>query len=262
MSKQRRRAFGMDSAEGKKDAGFSRDTSTDGQARSMVRAALKGALATVHKVSGHPYASLVLTASDQDGTPIFLISGLAVHTQNLEADARASLLIDATGTATDTMEGARVTLIGKAQPTDSPTARARFLARHPAAEGYADFPDFAFYALSIESAHFIGGFGKIVDLPAGDLLISLEGVEDLMAAEPGIVAHMNSDHADAVKLYATKLLGAEPGAWRMTGIDPDGCDLVLGSRGLRLPFETRITDATAARKELVRLVGVARESGG
>lgn len=224
----------------------------------MVRAALKGALATVHKASAHPYASLVLTATDQDGTPVFLISRLAVHTQNLEADSRASLLIDATGTAEDPMEGARVTLIGRAQPTAGATARARFLARHPSAQGYADFPDFGFYALQVEGAHFIGGFGKIVDLSADDLRVSLEGAEELGSAEPGIVSHMNADHADALELYATKLLGAEAGAWRMTGIDPEGCDLVLGSRGLRLPFATRITDATAARKELVRLVGVAR----
>ncbi len=114
----------------------------------MVRAALKGALATVHKVSGHPYASLVLTATDVEGAPILLISKLAVHTQNLGADPRASLLVDATGTEADPMEGARVTLIGALQPTDSPTARARYLARHPSAAGYADFPDFGFFKLS------------------------------------------------------------------------------------------------------------------
>jgi putative heme iron utilization protein len=252
----------MGSAEHRKDGSFSQVRDTAAGARGLVRAALKGALSTVHKASGHPYASLVLTATDGDGTPILLISKLALHTQNLAADARASLLIDATGTEADPqkdpMEGARLTLIGEARPTQSATARARFLARHPAAAGYADFPDFAFYALRPESAHYIGGFGKIVDLPAADLIVSLEGAEGLAGAEPGIVSHMNTDHADAIELYATKLLGAAPGAWRMTGIDPEGCDLVLGARGLRLPFETRIIDATAARKELVRLVGVAR----
>lgn len=248
----------MGAADSGKDRAFSAVKETAEQARSMVRAALKGALATVHKVSGHPYASLVLTATDADGTPVLLISKLAVHTQNLDADQRASLLVDATGTAGDPMEGARVTLIGRMRPTDSATARARFLARHPAAAGYADFPDFGFFALEVESAHFIGGFGKIVDLAAGDLPISLEGAEGLVEAEPGIVSHMNADHADANELYATKLLGAEPGAWRMTGIDPEGCDLVLGSKALRLTFDARISDATAARKELVRLVGVAR----
>jgi heme oxygenase (biliverdin-IX-beta and delta-forming) len=249
----------MGSAERGKDGSFSQVKETAAIARGMVRAALKGALATVHKVSGHPYASLVLTATDVDGAPILLISKLALHTQNIAADPRASLLIDATGTEASPMEGARVTLIGEMRSTDSATARLRFLARHPSAAGYADFPDFGFFALDVQGAHYIGGFGKIVDLPREDLLLSLKDAEDLAAAEPGIVSHMNSDHADAVELYATKLLGAAPGAWLMTGIDPEGCDLVLGSRGLRLTFETPITDATAARKELVRLVSVARE---
>jgi len=251
----------MGSDERSKDGAFSQVKETAGAARAMVRAALKGALATVHKVSGHPYASLVLTATDADGAPILLISKLAVHTQNLSADPRASLLIDATGTEADPMEGARVTLIGEVRPATSPIARARFLARHPSAAGYADFSDFGFFKLQPESAHYIGGFGKIVDLPAGDLLLSLEGAGALLEAEPGIVSHMNADHADALELYATKLLGAGPGPWRMTGIDPEGCDLVLGSRGLRLPFGSRITDAASARHELVRLVGVARASG-
>ena len=255
----------MGSEERSKDGAFSQVKETAGAARAMVRAALKGALATVHKVSGHPYASLVLAATDADGAPILLISKLAVHTQNLSADPRASLLIDATGTEADPqkdpMEGARVTLIGEVRPIDSTSARARFLARHPSAAGYADFSDFGFFTLRPESAHYIGGFGKIVDLPAGDLLLSLEGAGALLEAEPGIVSHMNADHADALELYATKLLGAGPGPWRMTGIDPEGCDLVLGSRGLRLPFGSRITDAASARHELVRLVGVARGAG-
>jgi putative heme iron utilization protein len=253
----------MGSEERGKDRAFSPVKETAGIARGMVRAALKGALATVHKASGHPYASLVLTATDADGTPILLISKLALHTQNLAADPRASLLIDATGTEASPMEGARVTLIGEVRPSESATARARFLARHPEAAGYADFPDFGFFALRPESAHYIGGFGKIIDITADDLLLSLKDAEDLLASEGDIVSHMNADHADAVELYATKLLGAAPGdagsgPWRMTGIDPEGCDLVAGARGLRLAFETRITDATQARQELVRLVGIAR----
>jgi heme iron utilization protein len=241
-----------------KRAVFSQVKETAAEARSLLRAVLKGSLATLRKVSGHPYASLVLTATDSDGTPLFLISRLALHTQNLSADSRASLLIDGTGTEADPMAGARITLIGSVQPTTSATARARFLARHPSAQGYADFPDFAFYALKPESAHFIGGFGRIVDISANDLVLPLAGAEALIDAEPGIVSHINEDHADAIELYATRLLGAAPGAWRMTGIDPEGCDLVLGARGLRLPFASRITNATEARQELVRLVGVAR----
>jgi len=231
------------------------------EARALVRTALKGSLATLRKSTGHPYPSLVLTATDPDGTPVFLISKLAVHTQNLAGDSRASLLIDGTGDADDPMAGARVTLIGQARPTDSPTARRRFLARHPAAEGYADFADFAFYTLQPESAHFIGGFGRIVDLSAADVMTALDGAGALVDAEPGIVAHMNEDHRDAIELYATKLLSADPDVWRMTGIDPDGCDLVLGAKAVRVPFETRVTSADEARRELVRLVKVARAGG-
>jgi hypothetical protein len=240
-----------------KQPGFSPVKETAGLARSMVRAALKGSLGTLLQPSGHPYASLLLTATEPDGTPVFLISKLALHTRNLTADARASLLVDATGTDADPMAGARITLIGEARPTASVTARRRFLARHPAA-AYADFPDFSFYAFDIASAHFIGGFGRIFDLPREELLIDIGGAEALIENEPGIVAHMNEDHADAIELYATRLLGGVPGSWHMTGIDPEGCDLVLGSRALRLPFASRVTNGEEARKELVRLVGAAR----
>jgi len=231
---------------------------TEALARTMIRASLKGALATLLAPGGHPYASLLLTATDTDGSPLFLISKLALHTRNLLADPRASLLIDATGTEADPMQGSRITLIGEARPTTSKSAKRRFLARHPAAAGYAGFPDFAFYALDVQSAHFIGGFGRIFDLPREKLLTDLVGAEALLEAEQSVVSHMNEDHADAIELYATRLLGGGAGAWRMTGIDPEGCDLVLGARALRLPFGSRVTSGDDARKELVRLVGIAR----
>ena len=244
--------------ESQKQPGFSPVKETAALARTMVRGALKGSLGTLLQPSGHPYASLLLTATEPDGTPVLLISKLALHTKNLAADARASLLIDATGTDADPMAGARITLIGEARPATSATARRRYLARHPAAAGYADFPDFAFYTFNVASAHYIGGFGRIVDLPRESLLIDVSDAEALVEAEPGIIEHMNADHADAVELYAAKLLGGAPGAWRMSGIDAEGCDLVLGARALRLPFAVRITSGEEARKELVRLVNVAR----
>jgi hypothetical protein len=201
----------------------------------------------------------VLTATEADGAPVFLISKLAVHTQNIEADPRVALLVDGTGDADDPMTGARVTLIGRVTPTVSATARRRFLARHPSAEGYAGFADFAFYTLHPEGAHFIGGFGRIVDLTAADITTSLSGADELVAAEPDIVSHMNADHADALGLYATVLAGGEPGDWRMTGLDPEGCDLVCGARAVRTLFGERVSNADEARQELVRLVKTARE---
>ena len=227
-------------------------------ARDLLRSALKAALATLDRTSGYPYASLVTIATEPDGAPLLLISKLALHTQNLAADGRASLMIDGTSPVGDPLAGGRVTLIGRAEITDSPTARPRYLARHPHAAMYADFPDFAFYKLSIERAHFIGGFGRIVDLSPADILVDLTGAEALVGAEGDIIAHMNEDHADAVRLYATRLLGARDGDWRMVGIDPQGLDLILDGEARRLSFASRITAPDEARKELVRLVGVAR----
>ena len=223
-----------------------------------MRTALKGALATLDRRSGHPYASLVTLATEPDGAPLMLISKLALHTQNLAADPRASLLIDGTSATGDPLAGGRVTLIGRAEPTASPTARERFLARHSHAEGYAGFPDFAFYTLKLEGAHFIGGFGRILDLSPSDLLLDLAGAEALVAAEADIVEHMNEDHAGALELYATELCGAPGGPWRMTGIDPEGCDITCDGEARRVPFGTRITSPGEARQELVRLAGEAR----
>jgi putative heme iron utilization protein len=248
----------MSVEEAGKPSGISPVKETAAIARMMVRTAQKAALGTLLQPSGHPYASLLLVATEPDGSPVLLISKLALHTKNLEADPRATLLIDATGLEADPLSGARITLIGEARRTTSATARRRYLARHPVSAGYADFPDFSFYKFDIASAHYIGGFGRIVDIQRSDLLIDTAGAEALIEAEAGIVEHMNDDHVDAIELYATKLLGAASGAWRMTGIDPEGCDLVAGAHALRLPFATRVTNGEEARKELVRLVGAAR----
>lgn len=227
-------------------------------AHNLMRRALKGSLATLEASSGHPYASLVTIATDVDGTPLFLISTLALHTQNLKADARASVLFDGTDAAGDPLAGGRVTVVGRAVRTGRATARSRFLARHPHAAGYADFPDFAVYELAVERAHFIGGFGRIVDLPAADLLTDVSDAARLAAAHDDIVAHMNEDHSAAIALYATVLAGAPGGPWRMTGLDPDGFDLVCDGTTCRLPFTNRVTTADEARQELVALVATAR----
>lgn len=226
----------------------------------IVRQTLKASLATLDKNTGHPYASLVTLAAMPGGTPLMLISRLALHTQNLLADRRASLMCDGTGADGDPLAGGRVTLVGTAEPFAHPTARRRFLARHPCAGTYADFADFAFYALKIERAHFVGGFGRIVDLTPQDLLIDEDGAGALAEAEAEILQHMNEDHAEAVALYATRLAGAPGGRWRMTGIDPDGCDLVASGQGIRVRFSQLVTTPALARQELAKLANEARSS--
>jgi putative heme iron utilization protein len=227
-------------------------------ARALIRRAFKGSLATIQGGGSYPYASLITLATDPAGAPTFLISKLARHTANLMQDPRASVLIDETGALADPLQGARITICGRAEPTAEESVRGRFLARHPEAAFYADFPDFGFWRLRVEGAHYIGGFGRIFDLEPGDLLLALDGAEALIEAEPGIVEHMNQDHADALELYATALGDAGPGPWRMAGIDPEGLDIVLGGEGRRIQFAQNVATPSEARTELVRLAAEAR----
>ena len=227
-------------------------------ARRLMRRALKGSLATLDAASAYPYASLITLTTDAEGAPAFLISTLARHTGNLLKDPRASILIDATGALADPLQGARVTISGRAEKTSDDGVRRRFLARHKEAGFYADFPDFCFWRLKVEGAHYIGGFGRIFDLSPEELLVPIAGASGLLDAEPDIVAHMNEDHADAIELYATVLAGGPPGAWRMTGIDPEGCDILLGGETSRILFAKPVHSPGEARNELVRLANEAR----
>jgi hypothetical protein len=234
-------------------------------ARGVMRAADHAALATVMREdrpdAGGPYASLVLVALDHDASPLLLISTLADHTRNLAADPRVSLLFDGTAGLDEPLTGPRVSVQGCARRTDDPRHRARFLARHPGAAMYAGFKDFAFYRVAATRAHLVAGFGRIHWIEAVDLLLDVRDSAPLAESEPEIIEHMNADHADAVQLYATRLLGQGGEGWRMTGVDPEGADLRRGGAVARLPFEQPVHDAESARMELVRLVKHARQAG-
>src|SRR5262245_53782804 len=175
-------------------------------AKKLMREARSGALATLMAGSGDPYCSLVNVASAADGTPLLLISRLAVHTKNILADARVSLMLDERKLG-DPLEGARVMLMGVAAKTDSDDARRRYLARQPEAEMFAGFADFAFYEVKLKGAHLVAGFGRIVDLAPADILTDLTGAEALVEAEPEVIEHMNADHAETGGPDAVKVLG-------------------------------------------------------
>jgi putative heme iron utilization protein len=189
-----------------------------------------------------------------------LISRLAVHTKNLLADGRVSLMLDERAPG-DPLEGARIMLSGRADvaaPEEVDLLRRRYLAAHPSAEDFVSFADFSFYRIRPTGTHLVAGFGRIVDLKSERFLTDLSGAEDLLAAEEGAVAHMNADHLDTMKLYATRLLGAADADWRCTGCDPEGIDMQAGQSALRLEFPERATSGNDLRKMLVRLAGEAR----
>lgn len=226
-------------------------------AKKLLREGRSGALATLMVGSGDPYCSLVNVATAVDGVPILLISKLAVHTKNILADPRVSLMLDERKEG-DPLEGARVMLMGTATASPDPELRRRYLLRQPEAAGFADFADFAFYRIEITRAHLVAGFGRIVDLGPAEILASPQDAEPLVAAETEILDHMNKDHADAVRLYATKLLGARDGDWQCVGCDPEGLELQLGRTALRLPFPQRVTSPGVLRQVLKQMAEQAR----
>ncbi|TNC15111.1 HugZ family protein [Methylobacterium terricola] len=228
-----------------------------GLAKSLLRKTRAGALATLERDGGAPFASLVTVATDHDGTPLMLLSRLSAHTLNLEADPRCSVLLSQGGKG-DPLAHPRLTVTGTAERSTEPRVRARFLARHPKAALYADFPDFAFFRLAVRAGHLNGGFARAATLTGPELLADLAGLEALAESEPAAVAHMNEDHLDAIGLYATRLAGEGPGPWRLTGLDPEGLDLVAGERTARVTFPQRLATPAALRPTLVAMAAEAR----
>jgi putative heme iron utilization protein len=226
--------------------------------RALLRRSRHGALATLMTGTGDPYCSLVNVASQPDGSPILLISRLALHTKNLLADARVSLMLDERADG-DPLEGSRIMLSGHAEETSDPAkVRHRYLNAHPTAEAFVGFKDFSFFQIRPTGTHLVAGFGRIVDLKPTQFLTDISDAAALLEAEQGAVEHMNTGHREALGLYATRLLGAEPADWCCSGIDPDGIDLQAGARTLRLDFPDRVTGPGELRKMLVRLAEQAR----
>jgi putative heme iron utilization protein len=259
------------------DGGTHGDRTADGnahgkQARALLHAAARASLATAMApgdgpaaepaAAGAPYASLVAPAPDMAGVPLLLLSDLAQHTRNLAADPRASLLVDGTAGYDVPLAGPRATLQGQLQLDDTPETRARYLRWQPQAAQYAELTDFRLYRLELTRAHLVAGFGRVHWLTPATLQRNIQDAAALVAREADIVAHMNSDHLDALADIAGALLGGprpDDGAWTLAGVDPDGADLACGPDRLRLDFAARATDAEGCRRELVRATHQARQ---
>ena len=223
--------------------------------RQILRRARTCSLSTLTRGEGTPYGSLANIATDMAGRPLILVSKLAWHTQNLLADARASVLVGELPPAGDALVGPRVTVLGRFEPVDDAELRRRYLARHPQAGLYADFPDFSFWRLTPSGIHGVAGFGRIETLTPDEVF---PPAEEMAALENSAIEHMNHDHEEAIHLYATKILKAQPGPWRVLAIDPDGADLGLHEQSLRMEFHTPVFTAEALRKKFAELAYEAR----
>lgn len=233
-------------------------------ARALLRRGRAGVLATALKgrgagVAAWPYGSLVTFACDLDGSPIFLFSKLADHRRNLDADARASLLISEAFRRRNPQTGPRVALLGRIQPSKEERHRRRFLARHPDAQLYAGFADFRFHVMRIERAHYVGGFAAARWLKREEVAFADADSAAVAAIEADVLRHMNEDHGQALDLYANRLLGRRGKGWTAIALDPEGLDLRRGGAFARLDFARPVGDAASVRAELVRLAHEARK---
>lgn len=243
---------------------------TDEEARRLARRLIRGArfaaIAVLEPGTGFPFASRVLSATDTDGVPVILISGLSVHTAALAADPRASLLFGEPGKG-DPLAHPRITLRTEAQriARDGDThrrLRTRFISRHPKAALYVDFPDFVFFRMAPLSASLNGGFGKAFALDGDELRIRSPAISDMAELEPGAIEHMNGDHADAVDAYARAFGKSPRTGWRICGIDCAGMELANQDDLLRIEFEETLTDAGQLRQKLASLSALARQKQG
>jgi putative heme iron utilization protein len=218
------------------------------------------------KHAGYPFGSLMPFAIDSFGRPIVLISNMAMHTQNLKADSRCSLFLSQAGTDGDALGAARVTLIGTAEPVpenDVADARERYLARHENSRYWVDFSDFSFFRLQPIDLYYVGGFGVMGWVEAQDY--EHAAPDPLAEAAPGILAHMNADHVDAMILLAMSHTGIEATEATMTSVDRLGFSLRLkttdGVKGARINFFHEVATPQDTRAVLVEMVRQARTQG-
>lgn len=238
------------------------------RARTLVHLGRTGTLATLSaKHPGHPFASLMPYALDDRGRPLFLISTMAMHTQNLHADRRASLFVTQPGWTGDPLAAGRVTLMGEALPlgeAEVPGARAAYLACHANAAYWVNFEDFGFYRLEVGDVYFVGGFAAM----------DWVGAEAYQAARPdpladaaaGVIEHMNRDHSDALVTFARALAGVPADEATMVSVDRLGFKLrVKSGRQLssaRVTFPREIATAEACRAVLIEMLRDARGKSG
>jgi len=222
-------------------------------ARLLLRSLRRGVLSTVSvQFAGFPFGSALPYTVDPYGRPLILISNLAAHTENIQADPRVSLC----ATQDDVLAGARVTLVGEASLVDDDVvARNRYLHVFPEALAYASFGDFHLYRIEPQGGHYIGGFGNIRTFEREAYLVKPCSLNE---READIVAHMNADHMPALRDFCQHFHRVDTDKVEMLTIDCDGFDVRADERILRMEFVEPVTDAGSARTQLITLAREAR----
>jgi heme iron utilization protein len=231
-------------------------------AKTLLRTARSGALATLDPASGWPLATRVGVSTDIDGTPTILVSALAAHTPALRADPRCALLLGRPGKG-DPLAHARMSLSCSAVeivPGSDKHIRiaGRYLAHQEKAKLYADLPDFRYFQLVPSSVSLNAGFGKAYSPSVANLLVDSPANADLAAIEAEAMEHMNRDHPDAIALIVRHFAGGRAGSWKLVGIDAEGLDLTQGDDVRRVFFPQPLGAAGDLRAALTQMANTAR----
>jgi putative heme iron utilization protein len=234
------------------------------RARTLVYLGRVGSLSTLsRKQPGFPFGSVMPYGLEGHSNPVFLISTMAMHTQNVQADSRSSLLVTQPDSIGDPLGASRVTLLGNILPVPVPEvaeARKLYLARHANSKYWVDFDDFSFYRMDVVDVYYVGGFGVMGWVSASEY--NSAQTDPLADTATDIIQHMNTDHGDALVLLARAFAGIESQEVAMTSVDRLGFRLRLksqdGTRGARIAFVREVSDPAEARKVLVEMVGQAR----
>jgi putative heme iron utilization protein len=228
-------------------------------ARKLLRGTRAATLATV--TVGQPFAALVTPATAPDLSVLLFLSQLSEHSRHLRADPRCAVLVVGVAESANPQTAPRLSVTGIAEPEPDPALKARWLAIHPYAALYADFPDFTLWRIRPRAGLLVSGFARANRLRADDLLPDDAAVQAVAATEPEIIAHCNADHADAMAAIGAAVTGT-PGAWRIVAADVDGCDLALDEHVARAHWGAPATGAGGVRAELIRLAQAARAAAG
>jgi putative heme iron utilization protein len=228
--------------------------------RTLLSLATLGTLSSLsRKHSGFPFGSLMPFALDSAGRPIFLISSMAMHTQNLKADPRCSLFVGQASEDGDPLGSARATLVGHADPVSKPDldlVRETYLARHENSRYWVDFADFGFFRLQPVDLYYVGGFGVMGWVTAEEYENAVP--DPLAEVAPGILAHMNADHVGAMIQLARAHAQIDASEATMTSIDRLGFHLRLktidGMKGARINFPHAVATSKETREVLVAMV--------
>ena len=260
MTEQRQHAYTSETEE----PNPAPETSYAERARTMLSFNQVGVLSTnSNKCEGFPFGSTMPYALDDAGRPLFLVSAMAMHTKNLQANPNASLFVTDPEAQSDPLGAGRMTLIGKAEPVpegDLAAARAAYLARHENAKYYVDFADFSFWRLEPVDLYFIGGFGVMGWVENSDFKQAVPDPLAEVAAE--ILEHMNKDHAPAMIDIARHEKGIASSEAKMTAVDRLGFHLRLKTpervRSVRIGFPKEVRSSNECRDALVAMVKRAR----